>query len=151
MHIDDKLTLTELIRDGVVKACASVFPVQIWYHAEHPDGTSTNDKLTRRTRLIIAQHPDQAADNGGPQWVALAYMMPSTGGDPQLVHYGVVEEFLQLDARNIEYIVMNQNDDIIRYRAQPDGGCSCGARMKQWQPFAEHGAQLAAVGRPDIG
>lgn len=139
--IDESVNLARLVRDGVVKSCASLYPVQLWFTGADGSGAGL---VAGSLRFVLAAEPGEGDKIAG--WVALGWRTSGTGGDPVLVYANRVAAFSQINSAAIIYTSV-QGD---QFRVKRDAGCSCGSRMRSWQPFSEFGGALAAVPKPAI-
>lgn len=139
VNIDESVNLARLVRDGVVRSCASLYPVQLWFTG--PEGGS--GIFAGSLRFMLAAEPGEGDEILG--WIALGWRTSGTGGDPVLVYANRVEAFRQINSAAIIYTSVDGTE----FRVKRDAGCACGSRMRTWQPFSEYGGVLAAVPKPD--
>lgn len=132
---DNDMTIKDqVVKDNIVRACASVYPVDLWVIDK--DGKAT---ATRSCRFVLAQHPEKAL------WAALAWANIAGEVSPVQVLSGWVRDIQRLDSRSIELVL----DTDERIRARPQGGCACGSRLRNWAPWGSS-VQLASIPRPAV-
>lgn len=125
----------QLVIDSSVKACASVYPTDVWVI----DSTGSA-KATRSARFIMAY------DEPNDRWAVLAWSSVSGAVSPVSALEGWVESIQRLDSRGIE--VTTDTGDTVR--ATPQSNCACGSRLRSWAPWGD-GVRLVAVPKPSVG
>lgn len=124
----------QLVTDGTVKACASVYPTDVWIV-----GTDGKANATRSARFVLA------VDEGTGVWAALAWANVGGAVTPVKVLEGWVDRIQRLDSQGIEVIL----DDGRTVRAKPQTGCACGSRLRNWAPWGDN-VRLVAVPKPAV-
>lgn len=123
--------LDTLVTDGVVRASATLFPVDITIGS---NGISP-------TRFTLAQVPGTDAD---PEWVACAWQGNPTGGTPILILASKVDRVLAFSPSKI--VVLIEGGTHVSVGAS--AGCGCGNVLKNYRGWA--GSQLVGVPSPKI-
>lgn len=130
----DESIKDELVLEGTVRACASVFPTDVWVIS--PDGSAS---ATKSCRFVLAAHPTEDL------WAVLAWASARGSGTPSMVLASWVESIQRLDSRTIEVTLRNGST----VRARPQGGCACGSRLRNWAAWGDS-VRLVAVPKPDV-
>lgn len=123
-----------LVQDSMVKACASVFPTDVWVV-----DTDGHARGTKSCRFVLALHP---ADG---RWAVLAWANVSGSSIPTLIIAGWVESIQQLDSRSISVTL----EDGTIVRSKPQNGCACGTRLRNWAAWGDS-VRLVAVPKPEL-
>lgn len=130
----DESIKDKLVLENTVKACASVFPTDVWIIS--PEG---NAVATKSCRFVLASHPTEDL------WAVLAWASVHGSGNPSMVLASWVESIQRLDSRSIEATL----PDGTIVRARPQGGCACGSRLRNWAAWGSN-VRLVAVPKPDV-
>lgn len=124
----------QLVVDGTVKACASVYPTDVWIITA--EGTAS---ATRSARFVMAYHEES------DRWAVLAWANVGGAVTPVMVLEGWVAVIQSLSSRGIEVTL----EDGSTVRAKPQSTCACGSRLRTWAPWGDD-VRLVAVPKPDI-
>lgn len=111
------LPLESLVKDGAVRAGASLYPVDV----------AVNGSGVSGTRFILAQE----AVEENPRWAALAWRNSQTGGLPDLFLAQYVSEIHSFGPGRL-YLTTESGTSVL---VTASNGCSCGSRLKSLRPF----------------
>lgn len=111
------LSLESLVKDGAVRAGASLYPVDV----------TVNGSGVTATRFILAQEPTDE----NPRWIALAWRSSQSGGSPDLFLSQFVAE-LHVFAPGRLYLTTESGASV---QVTASSGCGCGGRLKSLKPF----------------
>lgn len=132
--LENETIKDQLVQDSIVKACASVFPTDVWVidPASQPKGVKS-------CRFVMATHPTDG------RWAVLAWTSSRGAGTPELVVAGWVESIQRLDSQSIE-VTLESGETV---RSKPQASCACGSRLRSWAAWGP-GVQLVAVPKPAV-
>ncbi|QBZ72682.1 hypothetical protein SEA_GODONK_63 [Gordonia phage GodonK] len=106
------MELMDLVEDGVVRAAASMFPVEVTVDSA---GFAT-------ARFILAKSPDD-------DWYALGWRLDNMGKPSMFVYTKVI------DIVSFRTSLIDVNTEAGRILVRPSSGGCCGNRLKTYNPF----------------
>lgn len=119
------MELSDLVDDGIVRAAASMFPVEVKVQGT---GYATS-------RFILAKSPDD-------EWYAMAWRLDGTGQPVQFV-FEPVSSISKFTTAMV--VVSTDRGNVI---VTPSSGGCCGNRLKSYNPFGAS-VKLARVAVTD--